>query len=203
VDIVLTLVILVSFFPILVVIAIAIKMTSEGPVLFKQKRVGEGGKTFEFLKFRSMYHNCDQKIHQEHIQKLSKKKMNLNPSDDNTCSSFKLQNDDRVTNIGKFLRRTSLDELPQLFNVLKGEMSLVGPRPYPVYETECCTSWQRARLCVKPGITGLSQVCARCEGSYVDAYRLDLRYIKSHSLWLDLKILIKTIPFTISGRGAV
>jgi lipopolysaccharide/colanic/teichoic acid biosynthesis glycosyltransferase len=202
-DIVLAMICLVLFSPIMIFIAIAIKMTSEGPVLFKQDRVGEGGKTFKFLKFRSMYHNCDQTIHQEHIKKLSKKEINLNPSDDNKCSSYKLQSDDRVTNIGKFLRRTSLDELPQLFNVLKGDMSFVGPRPYPVYQTLFCTCWQRSRLCVKPGITGLSQVCARFNTSYEDAYRLDVRYIKDHFLWLDLKLLFQTLPVVLSGKGAV
>jgi lipopolysaccharide/colanic/teichoic acid biosynthesis glycosyltransferase len=202
-DIALATICLILFSPIMIVITIAIKMTSEGPVLFKQDRVGKGGKIFAFLKFRSMYNDCDQSIHQEHIKKLSNKEINLSPSDDNICSSYKLQSDDRVTKVGKFLRRTSLDEFPQLFNVLKGDMSFVGPRPYPVYQMECTLCWQRSRLWVKPGITGLSQVGARFNTSYEDAYRLDLQYIKSHSLWLDLKLLFKTLPVVLSGKGAV
>ena len=202
-DLLLAIICLTIFSPALIAIAIAIKMTSEGPVLFKQDRVGEGGKTFAFLKFRSMYHNCDQTIHQEHIQKLANREIDLYPSEENTCSSYKLQCDERITNLGRFLRHTSLDELPQLFNVLKGDMSFVGPRPYPVYQTECCTYLQRSRLCVKPGITGLSQVCARFNTSYEDAYRLDVKYIKNHSLWLDLKLLFQTLPVVLSSKGAV
>jgi lipopolysaccharide/colanic/teichoic acid biosynthesis glycosyltransferase len=202
-DIVFAVICLVLFLPIMIVAVVAIKLTSEGPVLYKQERAGEGGKTFTFLKFRSMYNNCDQRVHQEHIKKLSRKEIDLIQTYDNTCSSFKLQNDNRVTNIGKYLRRTSLDELPQLFNVLKGDMSLVGPRPYPVYEAECCTDWQRTRFCIRPGITGLSQVYARYNKSYIDAYRYDLNYVKNLSLWLDLKILFKTLPCAIYGRGAI
>jgi lipopolysaccharide/colanic/teichoic acid biosynthesis glycosyltransferase len=116
--------------------------------------------------------------------------------------SYKLNHDRRITSVGRFLRRTSIDELPQLFNVLKGEMSLVGPRPYPVYQIDRCRLWQHHRLMVKPGITGLSQIYARCNKSYTDSFRFDLRYAQSCSPWLDLKILIKTFFVVFSARGA-
>lgn len=203
IDIVFAILCLLIFSPIMLAVAIAVKLSSKGPIIFKQKRVGEGGKTFQFFKFRSMYHSCDQNIHQEHIKKLSNGDIDFYQTDPCNCSSYKLQNDERVTAIGRFLRRTSLDEIPQLFNVLKGEMSFVGPRPYPVYQNERCTIWQRSRLRVKPGITGLSQIYGRFNKTYIDAYRLDLQYIKNQSFWSDLKILIKTVPLVISGRGAL
>jgi lipopolysaccharide/colanic/teichoic acid biosynthesis glycosyltransferase len=189
--------------PFFVIIAIAIKLTSPGPVLFKQKRVGLNGKVFTFLKFRTMHANCDQNVHQEHINKLSKGETSLSRNGQNGVLSYKLQEDSRITKIGRFLRANTSDELPQLFNVLKGEMSLVGPRPYPLYEIGNCRLWQHSRIMIKPGITGLAQLQARCNATYIDAYRLDLQYSKKRSLWLDLKILIKTVPFIISGRGAV
>ncbi len=193
---------LIIFSPVMVVIALAIKLTSRGPIFFKQKRVGMGGIIFTFFKFRSMYHNCDQNIHQKHILKLSNGDIDTAPNGQSRSSSYKLPNDERITNLGKFLRRTSLDELPQLFNVLKGDMSLVGPRPYPLYQTKTCSIWQRARLSIKPGITGLGQVYGRFNCSFIDAYRLDVQYIRKYSLWLDFKILFKTISLVFSGRGA-
>lgn len=202
VDIIGSLVGVTLLLPAFIVIAIAIKLTSPGPVFFKQKRVGLNGKIFTSLKFRSMYHNCDQTVHQEHVRKLANKEITLFENGKDHLFSYKLQNDERVTKIGRFLRRTSLDELPQLFNVLKGKMSLVGPRPYPIYEIENSTIWQYSRLTIKPGITGLAQLYSRYNRTYTDAYRLDLQYIKKWSLWLDFKILIKTVPLAISGRGA-
>jgi lipopolysaccharide/colanic/teichoic acid biosynthesis glycosyltransferase len=202
-DIIGSLLGIILFLPAFVGIVIAVKLTSPGPVFFKQKRVGLNRKTFTLLKFRSMYTNCDQSIHRKHIEKLSKRKITLLQNSRDGVRSYKLQDDPRITKIGRFLRQTSLDELPQLFNVVKGEMSLVGPRPYPVYQIENCTIWQHSRLTVKPGITGLAQLRGRCNTTYDDSYRLDLEYVKKWSLWLDFKILIKTVPFALSGRGAV
>ena len=189
--------------PIFLIVALAIKLTSPGPVLFKQKRVGLNGRVFTFLKFRSMHTNCDQNIHKKHVNKLSRGEVSLFQDNQNGVLSYKLQNDPRITKIGWLLRVTSLDEIPQLFNVLKGDMSLVGPRPYPVYQVEHCRLWQHSRHMIKPGITGLAQLRARYNITYTDAYRLDLHYLKKWSLWLDLKILIETVPFALSGRGAV
>jgi len=193
---------IILFLPAFIIIGLVIKLTSSGPILFKQKRVGLNGKTFTFLKFRSMYHDCDQDVHQEHVRRLADEEITLIENGKDQLFSCKLQNDERATRLGKFLRHTSLDELPQLFNVLKGDMSLVGPRPYPVYQTENCTIWQHSRLTIKPGITGLAQLYGRYNTAYTDTYRLDLQYIKKSSLWLDFKILIKTMPLVISGRGA-
>jgi len=191
------------FSPLLLIITILMKLTSPGPVLFKQQRVGLFGNKFTFLKLRSMQYNCDQSVHQEHISRLSKGEIDLSRNSQKGTLSYKLQNDERVTKLGKLLRRTSLDEMPQLFNVLKGDMSLIGPRPYPVYEIENCPLWQRARLITKPGITGLAQLNGRFNTTYGDAYRLDLQYVNKWSLWLDVRTLIKTLPLFISGRGAL
>ena len=193
---------LIIFSPIMLTVAIAIKLTSKGPVLYRQKRVGKGGKIFLFLKFRSMYHNCDPKIHIEHVKKLSNGEIGLSHTNQKGFSTYKLCDDERVTAIGKFLRQTSLDELPQFLNVLKGEMSLVGPRPYPVYQTEACELWQRPRLFTIPGITGLGQLYARYNKSFTDSYRLDLQYLKQGSLWLDIKIIFKTLLFVFYSRRA-
>ena len=193
---------IVLFGPLMLIIATLTKITSPGPILFRQERMGFLGKKFIFLKFRSMFYNCDQAVHQEHVRRLANNEITPFENGKKNIFSYKLQNDERVTKIGRFLRRTSLDELPQLLNVLKGDMSLVGPRPYPVYQIENCSFWQHSRLSIKPGVTGLAQLYGRYNITYTDAYRLDLQYIKKWSLWLDFKILIKTVPLFISGRGA-
>lgn len=202
IDIIGSLFALTIFSPIIIIVAITIKLTSKGPVLFEQKRVGIGGKAFTFLKFRSMHHNCDEKVHIEHIKKLSTGEIGLVHDKQRGFSTYKLREDKRVTSIGKFLRRTSLDELPQFLNVLKGDMSLVGPRPYPVYQSEVCKLWQSSRLFTMPGITGLGQLCARYNKSFIDSYRLDLLYLKQLSPWLDIKIIFKTMLLIFSSRGA-
>lgn len=202
-DIICSLLGIVMLLPIFIIIAIAIKLTSPGPVFFKQKRVGLYGKPFICLKLRTMFNNCDQTIHREHIHKLSKGEVTFFKTHLSNIMSYKLQQDTRVTNIGKFLRATNIDEYPQLFNVLKGEMSIVGPRPYTTYQIEHCQLWQHFRHTVKPGITGLAQLQARFNSTFKDAYMLDIQYVKEYSLWLDFKIFIKTIPFLFSCRGAI
>jgi exopolysaccharide biosynthesis polyprenyl glycosylphosphotransferase len=187
--------------PVFLAIALAIKLTSKGPVLFRQKRVGRFGQTFTFLKFRSMAANNDPKIHEEYVKKLIAGQGNL--QSDGNKTAFKLTNDPRVTRVGKFIRKTSLDELPQFFNVLTGEMSLVGPRPPVPYEYEAYDIWHRHRLMeVKPGITGLWQVTGRSRTTFDEMVRLDLRYASSWSVWMDVKILLQTPKAVFSGDGA-
>lgn len=188
--------------PLFVVIAALVKLTSKGPVLFKQERLGQFGKTFKCLKFRSMHANNDLKIHQEFMKNLISGAYE-GKGDGTTKKVFKMTNDPRITKIGRFLRRSSLDELPQFFNVLKGEMSLVGPRPPLFYEYKEYDLWHRRRVLeVKPGITGLWQVNGRSRVSFNEMVRLDLRYARSWSLLLDLRILIKTPLAVIFGDGA-
>lgn len=185
--------------PICVVIAIAIKLTSKGPVLFKQQRVGQYGKQFTFLKFRSMYANNDNSVHKEFVTNMIANKVGGGENGD----IYKLTRDRRITPLGKFLRKTSLDELPQFLNVLKGEMSLVGPRPPIPYELAAYQTWHRRRLLeVKPGITGLWQVTGRCRVGFDEMVRLDLKYATVWSPWLDMKILLLTPVAVIKGSGA-
>jgi lipopolysaccharide/colanic/teichoic acid biosynthesis glycosyltransferase len=193
---------LVILSPFFLIIALAIKLTSSGPVFFRQQRVGRYGKTFVFLKFRSMYVNNDTKVHEEYVKKLIASE--AQPHSGNPDKPiFKIVNDKRITPLGSFLRRTSLDELPQFLNVLKGEMSLVGPRPPIPYELAAYKTWHRRRLlAVKPGITGLWQVTSRSTVQFDDMVRLDLRYASIWSLWLDVKILLRTPAAVLKGSGA-
>lgn len=191
---------LLLFSPIFIIIAAAIKLTSPGPVFFKQERVGQNGKIFPLLKFRSMKTNCDASTHKEYIKKFI--------NDQNNCATepgvFKLTNDSRITKVGNFLRKTSLDELPQIINVLKGDMSVVGPRPPIPYECELYDIWHRRRLLsCKPGITGLWQVTGRSRTTFDEMVRLDLQYIREWNLLLDLKIILKTPKAVIGGDGAM
>jgi exopolysaccharide biosynthesis polyprenyl glycosylphosphotransferase len=181
--------------PFFIVISVLIKFTSKGPVFFRQQRLGKGGTSFLFMKFRSMQVNNDPSIHKEFITDFIKGKIQENA--DGQKPVFKIKNDPRVTPIGRFLRKTSLDEIPQFFNVLKGDMSLVGPRPSIPYEVEQYELWHRRRVLeVKPGITGLWQVEGRSSLTFDNMVRLDLNYIKKWSIFLDLKLLIKT-PFML------
>jgi lipopolysaccharide/colanic/teichoic acid biosynthesis glycosyltransferase len=189
--------------PLLVVIALAIKATSKGPVLFRQQRVGQYGQHFTFLKFRSMRVDNNHSVHQEFVTRLIAGEAKKDLSSGNGGAVYKLTNDDRITRVGKFLRRTSLDELPQFLNVLKGDMSLVGPRPPIPYEVAAYQTWHRRRVLeVKPGITGLWQVTGRSRVSFDEMVRLDLRYATSWSPWLDFKILMRTPIAVIKGAGA-
>src|SRR5271154_756636 len=187
--------------PVFVAITIAIKVSSKGPVLFRQQRVGQHGQCFTFLKFRSMYCNNDASAHKEYVKKLIAGQATREPSNGNGDGVYKLTSDKRITRVGKFLRRTSLDELPQFVNVLKGDMSLVGPRPAIPYEVAAYQTWHRRRVLeVKPGITGLWQVNGRNRIKFDEMVRLDLQYAKSWSPWLDFKILFRT-PLAVL-RGA-
>jgi lipopolysaccharide/colanic/teichoic acid biosynthesis glycosyltransferase len=189
--------------PLLAIIAALVKLTSEGPVLFRQTRIGRCGKTFTFLKFRSMYLNSDATLHQQYVKTLISSANGSGQATHSHPASFKLTTDPRVTPLGRFLRRTSLDELPQLVNVLTGEMSLVGPRPPILYEFECYQTWHKMRLlAVKPGITGLWQVAGRSRVPFDQMVRMDLTYARSWSLWMDVKILLRTPVAVFSCRGA-
>ncbi len=189
--------------PVFLVIAAAVKLTSRGPVLFQQKRIGEHGTPFIFLKFRSMYTNNDSSKHEEYVRQLIAGQAEKKAANGTGTAVFKLANDPRITPIGKILRRSSLDELPQLINVLRGEMSLVGPRPPVPYEVEAYATWHRRRLLeAKPGITGLWQVYGRSRVEFDDMVRLDLRYARDCSPLLDLKILLQTPRAVMSGDGA-
>ena len=189
--------------PLFFLIAAAIKLTSRGPALFRQQRIGEHGTPFTFLKFRSMYVNNDSSEHKEYVSQLIAGQAAKHPTNGNGDGVFKLSNDPRITPVGSFLRRTSLDELPQFVNVLRGEMSLVGPRPPVPYEVEAYATWHRRRLLeAKPGITGLWQVQGRSRVGFDEMVRLDLRYARHSSPWLDLKILLQTPRAVIAGNGA-
>jgi len=174
--------------PVLLAIAIAIKVTSPGPVLFRQRRIGRHGKSFQMLKFRSMYDGADEMKPELHA---------LNEAD----GLFKIANDPRVTPVGRLLRRVSFDELPQLVNVLRGEMSLVGPRPLVGDEDAQIKGWLRRRLDVIPGMTGVWQVHGSSRIPLREMVKMDYLYRANWSLWLDLKILLRTVPFVLSRRG--
>ncbi len=195
------------FSPLLLMVAIAVKLTSTGSILYRQQRVGQYGKPFTFLKFRSMYTDNDATVHKDYVMQLIAGRAERHPTNGNGNSDgagvYKLTNDKRITRVGGFLRRTSLDELPQLLNVLTGEMSLVGPRPAIPYEVAAYQTWHRRRILeVKPGITGLWQVNGRGRVQFDDMVRLDLRYARDWSPWLDLKILLRTPRAVILGAGA-
>ena len=188
--------------PLWLMIALAIKVSSKGPILFKQQRVGQHGRCFTFLKFRSMYLDNDPCVHQEYVRSLIAGQIDGTKSS-SEGSVYKLTNDRRITRVGNLLRRTSLDELPQLLNVLRGDMSLVGPRPPIPYEVAVYQTWHLRRVLeVKPGITGLWQVNGRSRVTFDDMVRLDLRYARSWSPLLDIKILLLTPRAVLMGNGA-
>ena len=202
-DVVGSLAALVLLSPLFLFVALAIKLTSKGPILFRQRRIGQHGKSFTFLKFRSMYVGNDPSIHREYVKQLIAGKAERQSSSENGEGVYKLTKDPRVTSIGAFLRKTSLDELPQFINVLRGEMSLVGPRPPVPYEVESYDFWHRRRVLeAKPGITGLWQVKGRSRVKFDDMVRLDLEYARTWSPWLDVKIMLQTPGAMVIGEGA-
>ena len=189
-DIIVSSIALIALSPLMLILAIAVKLNSKGPVFFKQQRAGLGGAPFTFLKFRTMDFDSDEK------------KSDLLQFNERTGPVFKMKNDPRVTRLGKFLRKWSLDELPQFINVFLGDMSLVGPRPPTMDEVEKYDNWHNYRLEIKPGITCIWQVYARHEKSFEDWVRLDIKYRQKQSLLFDLKLLALTIPAVLSRRGA-
>jgi exopolysaccharide biosynthesis polyprenyl glycosylphosphotransferase len=198
VDIASALLVLTVGAPLLIFLALAVKFSSPGPVFFRQVRLGKDGKPFTFYKFRSMHHKNDDAVHRDFAKDFICGDMSENP--DRTV--FKMVRDPRITCIGRFLRRSSLDELPQFFNVLRGEMSLVGPRPPISYEIEHYQDWHKDRLKVKPGLTGLWQVSGRSSVGFDEMVMLDLYYIAHWNLKLDLKIMARTVPVMVKGEGA-
>jgi lipopolysaccharide/colanic/teichoic acid biosynthesis glycosyltransferase len=196
--------------PLILLIGLLIKLDSPGPVIFRQERVGSRPRwnngrltweiqIFSMYKFRSMFANADQSLHQAYIQNFVKGKLE---AVENQPQRFKLASDPRITPIGRILRKTSLDELPQLLNVLKGDMSLVGPRPVPTYEVAEYEECHYARLAARPGLTGLWQLKGRGNVSFEEMIQMDIEYVRTQSPWQNIKILLLTIPAVLSGRGA-
>ncbi len=202
IDVAVSLVLLLLLSPLFAAIAVAIKLTSEGPIFFAQERMGQFGSRFKCIKFRTMYTDSDPKIHREYVENFIAGKANGAKNGDGSVV-YKITDDPRVTTVGKLLRKLSIDELPQFWNVLRGDMSLVGPRPPLPYEFRVYDIWHRRRVLeLKPGVTGLWQVSGRSRTSFDDMVRLDLRYSQSWSLWLDLKILAATPRAVFTGDGA-
>jgi lipopolysaccharide/colanic/teichoic acid biosynthesis glycosyltransferase len=188
--------------PFAAVIAVLIKATSPGPVLFRQMRVGRDGRTFMFYKFRSMRVGTDDSEHRRYIKLFIEGNEEELRKLQGSKKIYKVTGDERVTLVGRFLRRTSLDEVPQLYNVLRGEMSMVGPRPHLAYEVELYKEWHRRRLCGLPGITGWWQIHGRSRVPFEKAVEMDIWYLEHQSLILDLRIMLRTITKATVGRGA-
>ncbi len=193
-DIVISLITITLTSPIWLVISLLIKLDSKGSILFKQERIGMDGRVFLFYKFRTMIDGADEELHKEAYKKNIEGLKEANGGNDKKPVFGKVKNDPRITRIGRILRRTSLDEMPQFLNVLRGQMSVVGPRPPIQYEVEAYKIWQRRRLDMKPGISGLWQVSGRNRLNFEEMVKLDLYYIENWSLWLDLKIILLTLP---------
>jgi exopolysaccharide biosynthesis polyprenyl glycosylphosphotransferase len=201
-DIIVATIILLLISPLFGLIALLIIIDTKGPIFYRQMRIGEHGRLFSMLKFRSMYINSDTDIHRTHVQRLIIKNLSPEQLNGNKNSSLKLIKDSRITRVGQVIRKISLDELPQLINVLRGEMSLVGPRPPLVYEMDVYKEWHKKRLDVLPGVTGIWQVRGRNWVSFDEMVRMDLDYIEHQSLWLDFKILLQTPWAVLHARGA-
>ena len=197
-DIVLSVPLLFVLAPVFAVIALAIRLDSPGRVIYRQKRLGRNLEAFTMLKFRSMRTDAGDAQHREYVVGL----INGTVTETSDGSMYKLTQDDRITRVGGFLRRTSLDELPQIWNVLRGDMSLVGPRPPLNYEVEHYQPAWFGRFAVKPGLTGLWQVSGRCELTVEEMIALDLEYVRRRGLWMNVKILVRTLPVVLLGRGA-
>lgn len=201
-DIAISLLAIVILSPLLLTIAILVRSGSRGKIIFRQERVGMDGRIFLCYKFRTMYADADENLHRETYKKNIQGDATANAGDATAPVFGKVKDDPRITPIGRWLRRSSLDELPQLFNVLKGDMSFIGPRPPIPYEVESYELWHRKRLDMKPGITGLWQVSGRNRLTFEEMVRIDIYYIENWSLWLDLKIVLLTLPAVFRGDGA-
>ncbi len=198
-DILFTLFILLPLCIIILLVAVLICFDSEGPPFFSQKRIGLNGTEFCMLKFRSMYIHQDDALHRDAVKRyMQGKQLSANAGG---CLSYKLENDPRITRIGRFLRRASIDELPQFFNVLRGEMTLVGPRPPLPYEVELYRPQDWLRHAGKPGLTGYWQVYGRSQVTYQEMVELDIAYLQRQSLWEDVKLIALTVPIMFTGRG--
>jgi lipopolysaccharide/colanic/teichoic acid biosynthesis glycosyltransferase len=198
-DVAFTLVLLVPFGLIMALVALSVMLTSEGPILYRQRRVGENGAEFEMLKFRSMYVNNDDETHRKAIERYMQGQT-LN-GDGSGSNAFKLGHDPRITPVGRFIRKTSLDELPQLFNVLRGEMTLVGPRPPLPYEIRLYSARDWLRLAAKPGLTGPWQVYGRSRVPFREMVEMDIAYLERQSLLEDIKLMALTVPVMVAARG--
>jgi lipopolysaccharide/colanic/teichoic acid biosynthesis glycosyltransferase len=198
-DLVLSALLMIVLTPLCALIALAIRLDSRGPVLFRQRRFGRDQKPFVVTKFRTMHHGVNHDTHRTFVLGLI---AGDHPERPNGGPQFKMVKDERVTRVGRLLRRSSLDELPQLWNVLRGDMSLVGPRPPISYEVEHYPPHWFARFAVKPGLTGLWQVSGRSDLALEEMVALDVEYARRRSLWLNLLILARTVPAVLSGRGA-
>lgn len=201
-DLILASLILVAVSPLFALVAALVRMSSPGPVFFRQRRIGEHGREFLMLKFRSMYVNNDSAAHREHMRKLIVEQHGMDAAKQEGSKSLKMENDPRITRIGRWIRKSSIDELPQLINVLRGEMSLVGPRPALPYEVDLYQDWHKQRFNAIPGITGLWQVRGRNRVSFDEMVRMDVDYIERQSFWLDLEILFRTPAAVLQGAGA-
>jgi lipopolysaccharide/colanic/teichoic acid biosynthesis glycosyltransferase len=194
---------LVLLAPLMLIAALAIAATSRGPIVFRQTRLGQGGVPFVFYKFRSMWSDAEDQIHRQYVESLIDGKLDEINQGDAQRPLYKIKRDPRVTPVGRILRKTSIDELPQLVNVLRGEMSLVGPRPPIAYEVQHYQPWHLRRILeIKPGITGLWQVAGRSKTSFDEMVRLDLKYMRERCIALDLKILLKTVYVVLRCDGA-
>jgi len=199
-DIMFTLLILLPVCLVIAILAVLIKLDSKGSVFFRQKRVGQNGVEFDMLKMRSMYENSDETPHRQAIEQYIMNNQQLN-DDPTTGMKYKQIDDPRVTRIGRFMRKTSLDELPQFFNVLRGEMTLVGPRPPLPYEVELYSPRDWLRLSGKPGLTGTWQVYGRSQVPFQKMVEMDIAYLEQQSFWQDLKLIALTLPVMIKGYG--
>lgn len=186
--------------PLLAIVAVLVRITTPGPALFRQTRVGKDGEPFVLFKFRTMYAGCLDDVHRQYVRKLLQ---DDEPPHGGRNGVYKLDHDDRITPVGRLIRRTSVDELPQLLNVIRGEMSLVGPRPALPWEAEMLDAFQLARFCVPPGLTGLWQVSGRNTLTMKEGLELDVEYVRRQGFVFDLWILLKTIPVVLSTRGAL
>jgi lipopolysaccharide/colanic/teichoic acid biosynthesis glycosyltransferase len=184
--------------PVLAAVALAIRLDSKGPTIYRQRRIGLGGREFLVNKFRSMRADADSAKHRDYVRTLIARE---DGPEETHAGLYKLAVDDRITPVGRFIRKWSLDELPQLWNVIRGEMSLVGPRPVIPYEVDCYPDWYHLRFTVKPGLTGLWQVSGRNERTYDEMVRLDVEYAQKRTLWLDVTILARTVVVVLSQRG--
>lgn len=199
VEFVLALLLLVVLSPVFLVLALAVRLNSPGPIFFRQTRIGKNGKPFTFYKFRSMYVDIDRSSHEAYMKAFVHGRNGKNGSG---YQDFKPIRDSQVTKVGRLLRKSSLDELPQLFNIIKGDMSIIGPRPNVIAEVEEYKDWHWRRLDVLPGVTGLAQVNGRSCISFDQIVGYDLEYVENESLMLDLKVLLGTVPAVLKGHGA-